>query len=256
MQASEEIMRIYERNFATEFKTDGSPVTEADLASSEIIRKILSETNVPLTGEEQLKEPYHVRKNWKRNWCVDPLDGTKEFIKRNGEFSVNIALIEDNRPVFGVLASPVKRELIYGGKANGVFHAAFGQVNDLQLHRVLEAPETPNAPLIFCSSRAPHPTKALILIRELRERFGEVGFLKRGSALKFMDLALNRADIYARYAPTMEWDIAAGQAILEGLGGSVCHAETGLPLYYNKENLFNPYFVARTQPLLDYPMHD
>ena len=249
LDASAEIMRIYQNPFHTDYKNDGSPVTAADLASSEIIRKKLSETNIPITGEELIKLPYEVRKNWTLSWCVDPLDGTKEFIKRNGEFSINIALIDNNKAVFGMLASPVNEEIIYGGAESSVFYASYKNALNFSEHQQLSPNEIVNDPPVLCTSRAPHTIGHLRIIEMIKEKFGDIAFIKKGSALKFIDLALNRGDVYTRFAPTMEWDIAAGQAILEGLGGTVYSAATGLPLYYNKEDLYNPHFIAKTRAM-------
>jgi len=242
-------MQVYEQDFESQDKQDGSPVTAADLAASEQIEKILAPLGIPITGEETDKAPYEERQNWQQCWCVDPLDGTKEFIKRNGEFAVNIALIENGKPVFGLIAAPVKEEILLGSIETGVFVLHFKDVDQIENWRQLGIPLKINNPLVMTCSRSHHSGPVLQFINELKVQNQEIDFIKKGSALKFFDLATGAADVYPRFAPTMEWDIAAGQAILEALGGSVVHAETGEPLHYNKANLVNPYFIARTKPM-------
>lgn len=251
VEASGVIMRYYDEGFSSQYKVDGSPVTEADLASSNIISEHLFQTNIPILGEETDKADFEIRKNWTQNWCVDPLDGTKEYIKRNGEFAVNIALIENNSAIFGVIAWPVAKKVIFGGKETGVFVADFDSIASPDRWLNLETKETSNVPLVMATSRSPHSGASTAFIEELKLKHPEIHFLKKGSALKFFDLAYGTADIYPRFAPTMEWDIAAGQAIIEALGGSVCSVENGEPLRYNKENLLNPHFVAKTKPLVN-----
>lgn len=249
LDASGEIMRIYETPFDTEIKTDGSPVTTADLASSKLISTALRTTGISIIGEELEKRDYVFRKEWNQVWIVDPLDGTKEFIKRNGEFAVNIALVEDRNPTFGVIAGPVERRMLVGGKDIGCFEFGFDDFDFPERWNRLERPPL-NQPIVMAGSRSHHSGAVLQLINQLKEKYEDVRFVKKGSSLKFFDLAFGNADIYPRFAPTMEWDIAAGQAILEALGGSVVHAETNVPLTYNKENLFNPYFIAKTHAFM------
>ncbi len=239
-------MAIYEQNFESKDKADGSPVTAADLAASACIEEILAPLGIPITGEESDKAPYEQRQHWQQCWCIDPLDGTKEFIKRNGEFAVNIALIENGEPIFGLIASPVQEEILLGSKVTGVFVFDFQdwEVQDKWIQ--LTASFNTNNPLVMACSRSHHSGPVLQIINSIKEEGYELDYIKKGSALKFFDLASGAADIYPRFAPTMEWDIAAGQAILEALGGEVVHAETGEPLRYNKANLVNPYFIART----------
>lgn len=250
IEASDEIMRIYQMPFMNELKSDGSPVTKADLASSDIIHRILSSTNINVIGEEKEHVAYSERKNWKQVWIVDPLDGTKEFIKKNDEFAVNIALVEDGTPVFGLIASPVQQKIICGGRGMGSYSLNFQDVAHIDKWKILSQSNL-NSPLVMARSRSHHASSELNLISELKQKYPEVNFIQKGSALKFFDLAEGRADIYPRFAPTMEWDIAAGQAILDELGGIVQHAITGKPLQYNKESLFNPHFIAKTKAFLD-----
>jgi len=251
-KAAEAIMEIYEGDFDPEFKMDGSPVTAADLASSDIINSILSETRIPITSEESEHENYSIRSSWKQSWCVDPLDGTKEFVKRNGEFCINIAFLEDQSPIFGLIASPVTDEVIFGGKNIGVFKCILSDWENTENWETISEKNAVNDPLVVASSRSHHSGPVLLYVNELKLRATEIHYLKMGSALKFFSLADGSADTYPRFAPTMEWDIAAGQAILEALGGSVVHAETGKPLIYNKDNLKNPYFIASTKSFLEW----
>jgi 3'(2'), 5'-bisphosphate nucleotidase len=244
--ASEAILSIYQQDFGVIEKHDGSPVTAADLAASEQIDRILRPLGIPITGEETEKMPFEARKHWQQCWCIDPLDGTKEFVKRNDEFAVNIALIENGQPKFGLIAAPVNQEIIIGSKETGVYIFSFNDAEQPKKWRKIESVLRCNDPLIMACSRSHHSGSVLNFINDLKTKGHDVDFIKKGSALKFFDLAQGKADVYPRYAPTMEWDIAAGQAILEALGGSVVHAETGAALCYNKANLVNPYFIART----------
>jgi len=250
IEASKIIMDFYDKGFKSNIKSDGSPVTEADLAASKIISEILLDTDIPILGEETEHQSFTVRKNWILNWCVDPLDGTKEYIKRNGEFAVNIALIEKNQPIFGVIAWPAEKKVLFGGKTIGVYITEFDNLNNKDTWVKLSAKDSVNNPLVMTISHSVHSGASKEYIDELKNDFPNIDFIKKGSALKFFDLAQGIADIYPRFAPTMEWDIAAGQAILEALGGTICDLETGNSLRYNKENLLNPYFIARTNPLV------
>jgi 3'(2'), 5'-bisphosphate nucleotidase len=250
--ASEAIMQVYSGEFDPYFKNDGSPVTTADLMSSEIILNQLLQTGIPVTSEETDHEDYSVRCTWLESWCVDPLDGTKEFVKRNGEFTINIAYVLGNRPVFGLIASPVNDEVLFGGQETGVYVTNLSIWTEQENWIKLAEPTKINKPLVVASSRSHHSGPVLQYINDLKQRSAEIEYHKMGSALKFFALASGDADTYPRYAPTMEWDIAAGQAILEALGGRVIHAETGEPLTYNKENLKNPYFIASTKAFTEW----
>jgi 3'(2'), 5'-bisphosphate nucleotidase len=250
VEASEKIMEIYTSGFSTELKSDGSPVTQADLASSAIIDSYLSTTGIPITGEESEASSYVIRQHWEESWCVDPLDGTREFVKQNGEFAVNIALIQFTKAVFGLIASPVHRKILIGGENLGVYLLSFEDIHEPENWRKIEIPKAVNTPLVVACSRSHFSGPILSFLSDLREKHPSLEFMQMGSSLKFFELALGKADTYPRYAPTMEWDIAAGQAILETLGGSVVDAITLEPLTYNKENLTNPNFVAKSKALL------
>ncbi|MCO5258967.1 MAG: 3'(2'),5'-bisphosphate nucleotidase CysQ [Crocinitomicaceae bacterium] len=248
--ASEEIMRIYHTSFQKELKSDGSPVTEADKLASSIIVNELKSTGFPIISEEESKAAYEVRKDWETVWIVDPLDGTKEFIKQNGEFAVNIALVQEGKPIFGLIASPVHQQILFGGIAIGCFITSFDDIDNSDKWKQLSA-QALNSPVVMTSSRTHYSGKFTELIDEIKQK-REIAFTSKGSALKFFDLAKGTADVYPRFAPTMEWDIAAGQAILEALGGTVVDSESGKPLSYNKESLYNPHFIAKTKAYIHY----
>ncbi len=249
IEASKEIMRIYDLPLEKSIKDDGSPVTSADLASSAIISTRLKQTGIPIIGEELIATPFEIRKAWKQVWIVDPLDGTKEFIKKNGEFAVNIALVDKGEPIFGIITCPVEQTILIGAKNKGVYLTTFDSVKDqdswIQLH-----PKTLNNPIVFAGSRSHYSGEMLHIVEQLKAKYTNVNFIQKGSSLKFFDLAKGDADIYPRFAPTMEWDIASGQAILNELGGSVLDASANTPLVYNKEDLHNPYFIARSQAFI------
>ncbi len=250
LEASAEIMRIYKEGFDTVQKTDGSPVTVADLNSSAIISKHLEKTGIPIIGEELKNLPFEERKNWTENWCVDPLDGTKEFIKKNDEFCISIAHVKNGKPYFGLLAEPCKGRMIFGARELGVHIWDFeNDPNKNNLQTIGESPELGND-VVWIASRS-HESADAQWVDKLSKSFNSVRKIPKGSAIKFFDLALGNAQIYPRFAPTMEWDISAGQAILETLGGQVVSALDNQPLKYNKENLLNPHFVAKTKAFLD-----
>ena len=250
--ASKAIKRIYNNKYNIEVKKDGSPVTNADFESSKIIEKELTKTHIPITGEETIKKRFKERKKWKRCWCVDPLDGTKEFIRRNGEFAVNIALIENQKPIFGLIASPLEEKVLFGEKKLGAFFFSFKDAQTPQKWKKLTPNDTLNTPVNIICSRYYSTHGMESFINALKVKHGDPAFVKKGSSLKFFDLALGKADVYPRFAPTMEWDIASGQAILNALGGEVIDAETKKPLIYNKENLKNPSFIATTKALSNF----
>jgi 3'(2'), 5'-bisphosphate nucleotidase len=247
IKASKIILEYYQNGFESELKDDGSPVTQADLASSKIIIRELEATKIPIVDEESIHLPYETRKKWKQNWCVDPLDGTKEFIKKNGEFSINIALIENQKPIFGLIASPVNQKLIFGGKNMGVYELKFNDIDDSSKWKKINSEINKTNSLKIIASRSHSSDMSSSFKEKIKSVFGEYETVSKGSALKFFDLATNEVSIYPRFAPTMEWDIAAGQAIIEELGGKIIHPETYNALVYNKEDLKNPYFICYTK---------
>ena len=235
MEAGTAIMRLYQQaNFEVEFKADLSPVTAADKAAHTIIERKLALTGIPVLSEEGVSVPYQSRKSWKVFWLIDPLDGTKEFINQTNEFTVNIALIQNNRPKIGVVYAPALGVLYWNDYKGG----AWKQEVDKPMQQIF----TNDRKVIqnIVASKA-HSTPAT---EEFIRRYPEAITKTVGSSLKFMLVAEGLADCYPRFGPTMEWDTAAAHAIVEAAGGAVIDYENGKPLTYNKEKLFNPWFVA------------
>lgn len=248
VEASKVIVEVYKEDVEAIIKSDGSPVTKADLAASKIISDRLDKTGIPILGEELEKDSFEIRSKWTENWCVDPLDGTRMFLLKNGEFAVCIAHVIDHAAAFGIIADPLKEKLIVGGPKYGVFYFSFNQVDDANSWEQLKPLSKANDPLQITCSRSYKIDKHIDEICDYLPH-GRCEYTGKGSALKFFDLALGLADIYPRFAPTMEWDIAAGQAILETLGGSIIDVKTKKPLTYNKESLYNPHFIAKTNTI-------
>ena len=258
-QAGDAIQAIYQTDFTVDYKEDHSPLTQADKASHDIIMGHLRKFGLPILSEEGRAIPYLDRKAWQTLWIVDPLDGTKEFIKKNGEFTVNIALVEDGRPILGVVYAPDSDRLYFGMQHMGAFKIDDPvAINDIQreleqnkmthvtivehAHRLPLAPT--ERPYTIVGSRS-HATPDLEkFVAHKREVFGEVAFIPAGSSLKICLVAEGRSDIYPRLAPTMEWDTAAGHAVAEYSGARIYDHESGNTLMYNKENLLNPWFVV------------
>ncbi len=252
IKAGKAILEVYNTEFDVEFKDDNSPLTIADKRSHEVISKTLESYSIPVLSEEGKEVPFEVRKDWSKFWCVDPLDGTKEFIKRNGEFTVNIALMEGSKPVFGIIYVPVHNELYFGGQdfgsfklsdvdeINGDLDSLMGQSTNLPINR-----STNDYVMIGSRSHMSNETKAYF--EKKKQEKGDVNILSRGSSLKLCMVAEGQADEYPRFAPTMEWDVAAGQAIIEGSGGEVLHYKSGEIMHYNRENLVNSWFLAKAR---------
>lgn len=254
IDASNVIKKIYYSNIEVEIKEDGSPVTQADLMSSKVISDHLLSTGIPIMGEEREKSDFETRKKWESHWCVDPLDGTKMFILKNDEFAVNIAHVKGGSAIFGLIADPIKQRIIIGVKNNGVFTFDFEDANSPEKWNKISAQENRNQPVVVACSRSfgskINGQKVFGYDETLTKEYGEFNYLKKGSALKFFELAEGRADVYVRLGPTMEWDIAAGQIIIEELGGRIESIEDGKRLIYNKESLFNPSFIVKTKAVL------
>lgn len=243
-KASLKIMEIYSKDFDIDFKDDKSPVTEADIASNKILTQLISKFNIPIISEEEEKPDYDIRKNESLIWLVDPLDGTREFIKKNDQFCICIALIKNSKPILGFIASPTTKTILFGGKSIGSFLVPFGVKQPMNTEWKLKHP-TPNHPKVLIRSNSKLTDASYSFIKNIEKSQGEVKQLSKGSALKFFDLLSGKADYYLRLAPTMEWDIAAGQAIYETIGGEIRNIKTNDELSYNKENLTNPYFFAQ-----------
>jgi 3'(2'), 5'-bisphosphate nucleotidase len=247
LAGGEAIMNIYSTaDFGVEMKADDSPLTLADKAAHEAIVKRLKETKLPILSEEGKDIAYETRKNWDLFWMVDPLDGTKEFIKRNGEFTVNIALIENNEPVLGIVYSPVLDKLYVGGTAVGYAKMVHeGKEVDLASSSMDNIDNLKKRPGIrIVASRSHRNQETDDFIKECYQP----KIVSMGSSLKFMVLAESNADIYPRFAPTMEWDTAAADGVLRGLGYNVFQVHNNQPtdvsLAYNKQDLLNPHFIA------------
>jgi len=248
VEASKAIMDVYNSGYArADQKSDGSFVTDADLTSAKIISEHLRLFGFPVVDEESPIVSYDERRSWDTLWLVDPLDGTSEFVKKTGEFVVNIALVHFNRPIFGVIASPVLKKILFGGTSFGVFICDFEHLSEREKWVSITKDNNNFAcnSIVVIGSHTFGNNKENALVSQLKKH-NDVTYIRRGSALKFFDLAQNNADIYPRFAPSMEWDIAAGQAILETLGGKVVDAYTRKTLTYNKTTLFNPDFIATT----------
>ncbi|MCB0611790.1 MAG: 3'(2'),5'-bisphosphate nucleotidase CysQ [Lewinellaceae bacterium] len=238
-QAGSAIMAIYGRDdFGVELKKDESPLTLADKAANDIICAALEKLPVqyPIVSEENKAIPYEERRSFEYNWLVDPLDGTKEFIKRNGEFTVNIALIHNGAPVLGVVYVPCFNETYWAVKGNGAYWESNGETQAIRAATF--GLSDPGLHVVCSRSHLNDETQAFINQLQSPE------LVAKGSSLKFLIVARGEAHVYPRLGPTMEWDTAAAQAVLEGAGGKVIDEETKEPLRYNKENLRNPYFIA------------
>ena len=260
LKAGEAILKVYASDFDVETKADRSPLTLADKASHQIIKSSLKHHGLPAISEEGLDIDFEKRRQWPMMWIVDPLDGTKEFVKRNGEFTVNIALVEQQYPVMGVVFAPVPDVLYAATVELGAFKLSnaslFGEgpsasdVSGKNLSLILQ-----NAQKITCRSSWERPytivgsrshgtSELSVFVEHKRAEKGEVAFLQAGSSLKICLVAEGSADIYPRLGPTMEWDTAAGQAIAESAGGFVRTYDGGQRLCYNKPDLLNPWFVV------------
>jgi len=247
------ILEVYGSDFAVEHKDDRSPLTLADRRSHEVIVKGLTGLegmHIPILSEEGKSMPFEERRGWELFWLVDPLDGTKEFVKRNGEFTVNIALIRNGRPVLGVIYIPVRGLFYFGAQELGSFRLPASSFDDCasidavvsQAKRLPDA--APASRFTVAGSRSHMSPETEAYINGLRKQHRDIDFITAGSSLKFCLVAEGRAQVYPRFAPTMEWDTGAGQAIVEHAGGEVIATASGKSLRYNKENLLNPHFLV------------
>jgi 3'(2'), 5'-bisphosphate nucleotidase len=235
--ACTEILHVYNTNdFQTELKGDNSPLTIADKRAHDAIANILHSTDLPILSEEGKMITYDERKDWEYFWMVDPLDGTKEFLKRNDEFTVNIALIHKNKPVLGVVAVPVKNDTYYAVN-NEAFLKRKGKEQKLS-HRGRIDLTRQSLRVVASRSHMDDTTKNFI------DQLQQPSIVSAGSSLKFMMLAEGTADVYPRYAPTMEWDTAAAHAIVNAVGLKVIQQGSAEEIVYNKENLLNPGFLV------------
>ena len=234
--AGEEVLKIYNKNFEVEYKDDKSPLTEADKASHNIIIENLKKYNLPILSEEGKNIPYEKRKDWELFWMIDPLDGTKEFIKKNGEFTINIALIYKNKPIFGVVYAPVLDWIYFNDNENAY---------KIENNKTIKLPiKRDDNKFVIVASRSHLNEETKEFIDSIKTD-KQKEFTSIGSSLKLCLVAEGKADIYPRLAPTMEWDTAAADAVVRKAGKMSCQYENNLPLKYNKENLLNPWFVIK-----------
>lgn len=238
-EAAKEILLVYNSgDFQAEAKGDSSPLTLADKKAHEKISSILKPAGFPILSEEGKTIPYDVRKNWEYFWMVDPLDGTKEFIKRNGEFTVNIALIHNGTPILGVVGIPVTGEIFYAAKGEGVWN----KKGDYTVPVSKKSPADLSAQglrVVASRSHMSDETQSFI------DGLADPKLVSKGSSLKFLLLVQDHADVYPRFAPTMEWDTAAAHAIVNEAGLKVWKQDLTSELVYNKPDLLNPWFIVR-----------
>jgi 3'(2'), 5'-bisphosphate nucleotidase len=248
IEAGNIIMKIYNNEIEVEYKEDESPLTLADQQANTCIVNKLINTNIPIISEENKQLPYEERKNWTSCWIVDPLDGTKEFIKKNDEFTVNIALIENGKPTFGVIYAPALSELYFGDtnemKAFKVKLDSLDTKKSLMSKKEI-GPKKNNDLIRVVGSRSHMNDDTTKFIEGLQNNSDKkIDIIAKGSSLKLCLVAEGVADYYPRFAPTMEWDIAAGHAICNAVGIKVLKQNSKEELDYNKENLLNPYFLV------------
>lgn len=248
--AGKEILAVYESgDFSVETKADNSPLTRADKLAQAVIAATLEQTGIPVLSEEGRAIPYAERTAWTRLWIVDPLDGTKEFISRNGDFTINIALIEEGKPVLGVIYVPALHELFYGIAAESAWKVEganrFDSIGELMAAAVRLPLKRDATTYRVAVSRSHMDRRTRAFIDSLREEHPDLEIVQRGSSLKICMVASGEADIYPRFGPTMEWDTAAGHALALAAGKRMVKADAKDDLAYNKENLLNPFFIVR-----------
>ena len=250
LEAGKVIMEVYNTAFDIEIKDNKSPLTEADKKANDVINSYLVNTEIPIISEENKQIDYNTRKNWTTCWLVDPVDGTKEFIKRNGEFTVNIALVTNGKPELGVIYVPaIKTIYVANVKTKTAFKTELESHNaaleDVIKFAKLLIPKIPRSNHVkVVSSRSHISEETLNFIETIKNNGKIVDVVSKGSSLKFCLVAEGLANVYPRFAPTMEWDTAAGQAICNAVGIDVISKETNESLSYNKEILLNPSFLV------------
>ena len=250
LEAGKAILDIYHSDdFQVEIKGDNSPLTKADVASHNVIMSHLKATDIPVLSEEGKAIPYNERKDWSQLWIVDPIDGTKEFIKRNGEFTVNIALIENQKTVIGVIYVPVLGDLYFSTSDSGAYKVKVNLEDynvDTLVSQASKLPlEREDKTFTVVASRSHMSPETETYVSEMREKHGDVNLISKGSSLKLCMVAEGQADCYPRFAPTMEWDTAAGQAICEHAGFEVIDWSTKERMLYNRKELLNNWFLVR-----------
>ncbi|WP_317124721.1 3'(2'),5'-bisphosphate nucleotidase CysQ [Marixanthomonas ophiurae] len=248
IEAGKKIMDIYASDFEVETKADESPLTIADKRANDVIISYLKQTNIPIISEENKQTDFSERKQWDQCWIVDPLDGTKEFVKRNGEFTVNIALVKNGTPILGVIYVPDFKTLYFSEVETKKAFKAKLKSHTVTLDKIYDTVSEikpvkgqDKARIVGSRSHLNEETQKFIDTISENE---EVEIVSKGSSLKFCLVAEGKADLYPRYAPTMEWDTAAGHAICLAVGVTVTALPANTPLQYNKDNLLNPWFLV------------
>ena len=250
LEAGNEILKIYyTKNFNVKYKNDNSPLTSADIKSNEIITKNLKVSKIPILSEEGATIPYEIRKKWKKLWIIDPIDGTKEFINKNGEFTVNIALINNSKPILGVIYAPVLKELYFSSKITGSRKVVISNLQNDYNNILKKSSKLPfdyqKDNYTIVASRSHLNDETITYIKKQKKIFRNVNLISKGSSLKLCLVAEGSADCYPRFAPTMEWDTAAGHSICSEAGIKLIDMYTNLEMKYNRENLKNNNFVAK-----------
>lgn len=236
--AGEEILKVYHSDFEVYTKKDESPVTTADLVSNKTIQEYLIQTQIPILTEEEDFGSYEFRKDLPLLWLVDPLDGTKEFINKEKDFAINIALIQHNKPIFGLIYIPFKNEVYYAIKGEGAFLLKDNNKIKLPLNKKHDK-------YVFLKSRSHPDSKLEEYIGELKRKHTDLDVRIVGSSVKFCEIALGNADEYTRFNPTMEWDTAAGQVLMNEIGKQLIDLSTGKEMVYNRKNLKNNGFTVK-----------
>jgi len=249
LQAAKKIVEIYQSDdFDIQLKSNDSPLTKADIASHNIIESYLKETQIPILSEEGKDIPYDIRKKWSRLWIVDPIDGTKEFIKRNGEFTVNIALVENQLPTIGVIYAPILNDLYFSSHALGAYKVKVDLDNYSVVSLIENGIQLPierqEDRYTIVASRSHLSTETDDFIDEMKSKHGDIYMISKGSSLKICMVAEGLADCYPRFSPTMEWDTAAGQAICSASGFELIDWKSKSVLRYNRPNLRNDWFIV------------
>lgn len=250
LSAGEAIMEVYSNDFKVMQKEDHSPVTLADIKAQEAILPLLQSFGIPIISEEAELPDYDIRSSWEEFWLIDPLDGTKEFIHRNGEFTVNIALVRAGRPVMGVVFSPATDELFAGWVGEGVWNitsasrSIFDGISSLSGFELIVTASSARIHTVAIS-RSHSDQSTIQYLKKVKIEKGEISVIKAGSSMKFCLVAISKADEYPRFGPTREWDTAAGHAILLASGKDIYRVSDDSPLTYNQPELLNPAFIAR-----------
>jgi len=245
-EAGEAILEIYKQDFSVELKSDNSPLTIADKKSNDIIVAALKniDASIPIISEENKLLEYEIRKSWTKCWIVDPLDGTKEFIKKNGEFTVNIALVENGIPILGVVHVPAQQIIYYAEIGKGSYKLENNITSILKIR-----PLAQDGVLKIVGSRSHQTPELLEYVAQQKLKFAAVDFVAAGSSLKFCLLADGKADVYPRLGPTMEWDTCAGQIVATEAGAEVLRFDNLQSLTYNRQDLLNPFFIVKNPQL-------